>query len=202
MDIFNYFPSKDVADYCKKIGYEFNSIELACLIKELSFYKSFPIEEQNKLFQELIDRYPDMQFHKSVRFSLRNNLHEYLKVLIDWNEHAVEHFYNPNKDGRKRYYYELCPYSVGKLVLGSKINPVTDVFKEHEPYKHFDSVDMLLEEIKPYWDRVDSLERIRINIGGKRLQFGLSVDVDRNGRICWLSDYSYVNIPKKSFPAG
>ena len=24
MDIYNYFPSKDVADYCKKIGYEFN----------------------------------------------------------------------------------------------------------------------------------------------------------------------------------
>lgn len=29
MDIYNYFPSKDVADYCKKIGYEFNPIELA-----------------------------------------------------------------------------------------------------------------------------------------------------------------------------
>ena len=109
MDIFKYFPSKDVADYCKKIGYEFNPIELACLIKGLSLYKSIPIEEQNKLFQELTDRYPDMQFHKSVRFSLRNSLHEYLKAFIDWNERALEHFYNPNKDGKKSYYYALDP---------------------------------------------------------------------------------------------
>lgn len=29
MDIYNSFPSKDVTDYCKKIGYEFNPIELA-----------------------------------------------------------------------------------------------------------------------------------------------------------------------------
>lgn len=201
MDIFKYFPSKDVADYCKKIGYEFNPIELACLIKELSLYKSIPIEEQIKLFQELIDCYPDMQFHKSVRFSLRNSLHEYLKAFIDWNERALEHFHNPNKNGKKRYYYALNPYDIGVLGLDSESIPSTEVFKRHEPYGHFESVDMLLEHIKPYWNRVDSLERIRIHVCGKRLQNGLSVDIDRNGQICWLSDYSYVSIPgKKKFP--
>ena len=201
MDIYNYFPSKDVADYCKKIGYEFNPIELACLIKELSLYKSIPIEEQIKLFQELIDCYPDMQFHKSVRFSLRNSLHEYLKAFIDWNERALEHFHNPNKNGKKRYYYAINPYSIWVLGLDPENIPSTDVFKRHEPYGHFDSVDILLEYIKPYWDRVDSLKRLRINICGKRLQYGLSVDIDRNGQICWLSDDSFVSFPeKKKFP--
>ena len=201
MDIFKYFPSKDVADYCKKIGYEFNPIELACLIKELSLYKSIPIEEQIKLFQELIDCYPDMQFHKSVRFSMRNSLHEYLKAFIDWNERALEHFYNPNIGGIKRYYYALDPYTIWVLGLDPENIPSTDVFKRHKTYGHFDSVDILLEYIKPYWDRVDNIERIRVHICGKRLQCGLSVDIDRNGRICWLSDYSYVSFPgKKKFP--
>ena len=48
---------------------------------------------------------------------------------------------------------------------------------------------------------MDSLKRIRINICGKRLQYGLSVDIDRNGQICWLSDYSFVSFPeKRKFP--
>lgn len=79
--------------------------------------------------------------------------------------------------------------------------PSTDVFKRHEPYGHFDSVDILLEYIKPYWDSVDSLKRLRIDICGKRLKNGLSVDIDRNGQICWLSDDSFVSFPeKKKFP--
>ena len=193
MDIFNLIPSKDVADYCKKIGHSFNSLELACIIYNQRYVNSMSIPEQNTLYQEIIDDYPDMQFHKSVRFSVRSSVHEYLKALIKWNEAALDYFWNPNKNGRKLYYYELCAYDIGDLGLGAPVDPIKDVFKEHDEYKRFNSVEDLITDIRPYWDKATDRDCIRIVTNAKGRKFPrFYADINRKGDIIALDDYKRI----------
>lgn len=109
MDIYEYIESVDVRNYCKKKGRHFTPIEMAVIIEESGKDKWQKIEA----FQELIDTYPDMQFHESVRFQRRSSLHDYLRALIYHYRNPMEK--NPGYLGR--IYVEIpSPFEVGDIV--------------------------------------------------------------------------------------
>lgn len=59
MDIFKYFESADVANYCKRIGYEFSALEMVYII-DVSHNKIDKAED----LAYLLDSYPDMSIKK------------------------------------------------------------------------------------------------------------------------------------------
>lgn len=91
MNIYDFLLSRDSADYCKSIGHTFNPIEMAVII-----YKRYrPETEKLTAFQELIDDYPDMQFHESGDFPVRSSLHDYLHALINYRKEKIAAFIKP-----------------------------------------------------------------------------------------------------------
>ena len=127
MDVNSFLHSPDVAEYCEKIGHIFNPVEIAYLIEQ----SGKTINEKNMLFQELVDDYPDMQFHKSVKFHIRSSLHAYLRALIEWNKSAIEFFYHPHTESQKPLVYTVCDYHLGEMGIGPQIEPLKNFMKKH-----------------------------------------------------------------------
>ena len=140
MDAYSLIPSKDVADYCKKIDYSINPIEIAWLIDSQD---AVPIPQKNALFMELIQCYPDMKFHESVKFRGGSWLHEYLDALIKWNKGAVEFLHEIPKQTSNPYVYELSSGDRDKLGL---------------PLVQYDSFEDAFLSVQPYWDTVRSFQ--------------------------------------------
>lgn len=194
MNAYDFIPSKDVAAYCKEIGHTFNPIETAWLIE----HSDRPIIEKNKLYQELIDNYPDMQFHESVKLRVRTGLHDYLRALIDWNERALKCFYDPGK--KDQISYNLDYYSVGQLGLGRKIDPIR-FYEKRDEYKSFQTPKELWDDVCPYWDRVKDHKFIRMILNGKRPKsdYTIYADFNRSGEIIRLDESSF-NPKVKKYP--
>ena len=178
MDINSLVHSKDVADYCREIGYTFNSIEIAWLISKQ--YR-LPIVDKNALYRELIDCYPDMKFHESVNFQGGSWLHEYLEELIKWNNGAIDFLHEVPKKSSNPYKYELCVYDRDRLEL---------------PPGQFASFEEALSYVNPYWGKIRSYNDInphvrfvvtRIKETNKRLSDYLCADVNENGNILEVS---------------
>ena len=88
MNIYDYINSPDVAEHCRKIGHEFNSLEMAVIIANSN--KS--LEEKHEAYREIISDYPDMGMSKSSWFEQNESLHEYLQFVIDWQQGAISRF--------------------------------------------------------------------------------------------------------------
>lgn len=58
MNEYRLINSKAIREHCEKIKHKFNTEELAVLIYR---NKEINIEEKIKLYQELIEKYPDME---------------------------------------------------------------------------------------------------------------------------------------------
>ncbi len=185
MDVYSFLHSPDVAEYCKKIGHVFNPVEIAYLIES----SGRTINEKNIFFQELVDNYPDMKFHRSVDFYIRSGLHDYLRALIEWNKIAMEFFYQPNREAQKSLVYKVCSYHLGEMGLIPKNDPIKDFMKKPMNYKSFNTVEELLEDIRLHWNR-DKTSDVRIFIKRirQRTNFEFYADVNFNGGIVRLDN--------------
>ena len=87
MDIYNFIRSRDVAEYCRKIGKKWDTCEMAAIIDRS--YR--PLVEKHAAWQELIDEYPDMPYTLCMVDSVClldsaykiDSIHERLRELID-----------------------------------------------------------------------------------------------------------------------
>lgn len=59
MDVYSYLNSKDVADYCRSIQYEFNSVEAAFFVHEANH---ITLQKRHGAYQEIVDSMPDMPY--------------------------------------------------------------------------------------------------------------------------------------------
>ena len=100
MNIYDYFMSNDVAQYCKSIGHNFNTIEMAWIIDQ----SDKNVKEKNMAFRELIDNYPDMPFHESVDFCVKTSIQDYLRALIEYRERLIENFEDSTNTSKTCYY--------------------------------------------------------------------------------------------------
>lgn len=186
MDIYDLFPSQDVAEYCRSIHHVFSPVETAALICKLCFFNRIPMEKQHDYYKELMACSTDMQFHESVNFHIRSSLHDYLRALIDWDEREVVRFLHPETE-KKNCYYSLCSYDAGLLGLARKIDPKDS--GNAEDYGQYSSFDELFNDIRPFWKNSAKVKSVRVILKSTiSEQFSVYADISPSGKIIALDD--------------
>lgn len=185
MNIYDYFYSSDIAEYCKSIGHSFNPIEMAYIIDQ----SDKTIKQKTIAFQELIRDYPDMSFHPSVDFKVKGSLHDYLRALVEYRVNLLSKFEDATHT--KTDWYSISKYDCCLMGL-DKVPPFFRTFEE------------LWEFLRAYW-RLNDHNTVRIirTITKKPSNF-VYVDYNANGEAMRIAD-NYMCYGRKmasAFPPG
>ena len=125
MDIYSYLNSKDVAEHCRKLNYQFNTIEAAFII---NFCRRLTVKERHNVFIELMSEMPDMQLPKKLSYKCEDlGLFHNLKEKIKAESNLLERLYNGN--GNLIYRYSIY-YMDSKCDVDS-----TEVYSSYEKAK-------------------------------------------------------------------
>lgn len=100
MDILKFINSKDIAEYLRKINYQFSPEEAMFLIHE---GRNIPITEKHTAYEELIKLYPNYQLKERREGVFKNQtLASYLSAYIKAENELIE---NCKKEGDDAIYY-------------------------------------------------------------------------------------------------
>ena len=82
MNIYEYFNSTDIAEYCKKLGYSFSGWDMALLISQSNHHT---LQEKAQVWQEIIDTIPD-------EYDDEGSLHQFLSDYIGRQQRFIADF--------------------------------------------------------------------------------------------------------------
>ena len=102
MEIYKYVNSKDIGEYLKQIGYEFNALEAAWIIYAS---KNMSYEEKKEKWKEIVSELPDCEVPKRNNCAGWSSLHLFLQRYMDAMDQEIKEFYTENTDGRYVYTY-------------------------------------------------------------------------------------------------
>ncbi len=127
MDITSFINSKDIREYHKQIGYEYNSVEAAWLVSQCN---SKTLEQKHEAWLWIIDNMPDMEIkdcgrwdgHFRKREEIQANVESIHKLLRDYMEmeDAFIKEFEENTGGwfyTYKYYYSSFKYRCGSSDL-------------------------------------------------------------------------------------
>ena len=114
MNIYDFFNSPDVAEYCQSLGHKFNAMESAVMINKSN---KRTLAEKHAAYRTIIEKYPDMEIPKS-RCRHIKSFNKILAEMITYEEQMLEKFLTPEpgavyraklryKDGRGSWEGEL-----------------------------------------------------------------------------------------------
>ena len=120
MDISSFINSKDIREYHKQIGYEYNSVEAAWLVSQCN---SKTLEQKHETWQWIIDNMPDMEIkacgrwnghfkNKEVIYSNVESIHRLLHDYMEMENAFIKEF-KDNTGGwfyKYKYYYSSFKY--------------------------------------------------------------------------------------------
>ncbi len=86
-DDYSLINSKTIGNYCREIGYKFNTEELAVLVYR---NKEMDLEEKNRKYQDLIDNYPDMEVIERINCNHYDSVKTMIKEEIERNRKTYE----------------------------------------------------------------------------------------------------------------
>ena len=86
MNIYDYFNSPDVAEYCKKMNHIFSAVEMAYIVWRSEHHTML---EKHIAWQEIIDTMPDETFST---WTTKLSLHEFLKKQIQDEKILIKDF--------------------------------------------------------------------------------------------------------------
>ena len=90
MDVYNLINSNAISKHCRKLKYQFNTLEIAVLIYR---NRSMSIEEKIKAYNELIENYEDMpfveHFHCGPYESTKDQIKKEIQRLEDLQEKLI-----------------------------------------------------------------------------------------------------------------
>lgn len=95
MDIYDFFDSQDIAEYCKSINHKFSGIEAAFIVWHS---KKHNLEQKHRAWQEIIETYPDEEL--SIGHSLigEKALHPFLQHYMQEQKKLLNRFEKSEKD--------------------------------------------------------------------------------------------------------
>ena len=109
LDDYDLINSSAIGNYCREIGYKFNTEELAVLV-----YRNRKMNIQKKIakYQDLIDNYPDMEVierinckhYNSVKTMIKNEINRIKNIYEDFireNENCAYTWYEYNKSTKE-----------------------------------------------------------------------------------------------------
>lgn len=136
MDVYNLINSKAIQKHCRKIKHKFNTEEIAVLIYR---NKTMSIEEKISAYQELIDKYEDMEVIERINCKYYDSVKDMIRGEIKRIENLVKMLKKDEQDVVYSYNYWCNSY--GRIIDGK--NEYRDI------YKTFNEVQELInKEIK------------------------------------------------------
>lgn len=136
MNIYDFFNSTDVAEYCQSISHTFNAMESAVMVSQS---ETRSLAEKLAAYREIIAEYPDMEVPEGNNHGHIKSFHEALGQIIAYEERKLEK-YLAKEEG-----------AVYRAQLKDKNCP--DVFDEYEwcTYSNFEStLGALADRVKKY----------------------------------------------------
>ena len=105
MDIYNLLNSRDVAEHCRGINHQFNSMETAFIVH---WSNKLTLREKHTAYREIIETMPDMEIKERLNLSHYPSLHQLLKDYMDIENRIIEVFQadGDNAIYNYQYYYK------------------------------------------------------------------------------------------------
>ena len=101
MDIYEYFESKDIAQYCFAAGVTFTPVEMAAIV----YRSDKTVAQKHQAYMQIINEYPDMPLpaisEEDFFIEEKPSLHEFLRTIIADENYAIEDFITP----KENYFY-------------------------------------------------------------------------------------------------
>lgn len=134
MDTYNLINSKAIQKHCRKIGHKFNTEELTVLIYR---NKKMSVEEKIEAYQELIEKYEDMEVIERINCKYYDSVKDMIKGEIKRIKELTE-ILKRNEPNVIYSYNYWCENEVGIIIEGK--NEYRDL------YKDFKEVQKLIEK--------------------------------------------------------
>ena len=90
MDIYSLINSKAISVYCRKIGHQFSSLEIAYLVYAND---SMNVMQKHAAFDEIIEHYSDMEVAERTWTPYAKSLHGFLKIYMELQNKYISLFY-------------------------------------------------------------------------------------------------------------
>lgn len=105
MDFSDYINSKDIREYHKKIGYEYNSLEAAWLVFQ---HHHLTLDERHVAWQWIIDKMPDQIINvgKERKLYYGKSLNKILSAYMNMQKSFIDEFESANEE----WLYAYKPY--------------------------------------------------------------------------------------------
>jgi hypothetical protein len=95
MNIYDFFNSPDVAEYCRNIGHTFNAVESAVMVSQSN---KRTLAEKLAAYRTIIAEYPDMELPRGNNHDYYESFHKALGKFIIHEERILEKFIKPEHD--------------------------------------------------------------------------------------------------------
>jgi len=77
MNIYDFFNSPDVAEYCQSIGHTFNAVECAVIVSQS---RKHSFEEKIHAYEAIIARCPDMKLERGNNHDEHESFHKHSDI--------------------------------------------------------------------------------------------------------------------------
>ena len=102
MNIYDFFNSPDVAEYCQSIGHKFSAAEAAVIV---NLSRKHSLKEKHAAYRAIIAKYPDMELPKGTNHPYYKSFHKALEKYIAIEERLLEIFLAPEDGAVYRVYF-------------------------------------------------------------------------------------------------
>ena len=167
VDFTRFINSKDIMDYHRKIGYEYNSLEAAWLVSQCY---SITLKERHEAWQWIIDNMPDLNMKERMRLTHDRTLHEYINAFMEMQKQFIREMKEGGKD----------------IVYNCEFLYENECGRDHYYYKAvFPSWDSCIEFIRNHAENEDIAARVRALTIGETREFSNNsyVEVTPDGEI-------------------
>ena len=108
MNIYDFFDSRDIAEYCKSIDYKPSALESAFVIWHSRFHT---IKQKHNAWQEIINTYPDEKINTGHSWLDKKGLHAFLRQYMQKQNELLARFEALEKDTQS----DLCRFLPAQL---------------------------------------------------------------------------------------
>ena len=192
MNIYDFFNSPDVAEYCQSIGHIFNAVESAVIVSQS---RKHSFEEKVLAYKTIIAEYPDMKLERGNNHDEHESFHKALGDLIIYEERRLAKFFEPEADAiyQLKYVYERSEdtyygddiFSSFEKALAYAVESFNEEFDTH--------ISWIIR--KTYIDNDKDWIDADISISGKIIDIDNSIPIPKENKIDpWLLSI-YIDAP-------
>ncbi|MCL2101005.1 MAG: hypothetical protein FWH22_04755 [Fibromonadales bacterium] len=107
MNIYDFFNSPDVAEYCQSIGHTFNALESAVMASQSN---ARTLAEKHEAYRTIIAEYPDMEIPEAFNHEHIKSFSKALEDVIEFERQLLEKFLLPEQNA----IYQVTAYYTGE----------------------------------------------------------------------------------------